>query len=390
MIENKPKILVLGSATNLEATFKKFGSHNMLVDYHNPGNFFERVFLCWFPAPKNQVVEIGNNVTVLETKAWKVFKIFTLLPYFLKLQKVLAGEKIDLIRALDPFKNGFLAWTLSRLNGIPFCVSIHSDYSRSYKIDKKTAPQIFGSFLLANFLAKFILKKADMIMIIRESLRDFVMSLGADSKKIRVIPHGIDTKKFLEVKISNFKEEYQIPKNKKIIVSVCRLSKENYVYDILEIAKKIKERSNDIIFLIIGGGNEEPYLKKKAKVGNIDNVCFLGFQSYEKVIKFRKIADINLCLRGGYSLIEAALAGKPIIAYDIDWHYELVKNDETGYLLKEHDIEGIVFAILKLLINSKLAIKYGQNAQEIALNEYSLEKSALIQIQYYKELLGEK
>jgi len=33
---------------------------------------------------------------------------------------------------------------------------------------------------------------------------------------------------------------------------------------------------------------------------------------------------------GGFSLIEAGAAGNPMIAYDVEWHYELVEIIVTG------------------------------------------------------------
>ena len=41
---------------------------------------------------------------------------------------------------------------------------------------------------------------------------------------------------------------------------------------------------------------------------------------------------------GGFSLIEAAMLGKPVVAYDIEWHAELIKNGEKFYSKNSSDL----------------------------------------------------
>jgi len=44
---------------------------------------------------------------------------------------------------------------------------------------------------------------------------------------------------------------------------------------------------------------------------------------------------------GGFSLIEAYAAGRPVVSYDVEWHSELVKNNETGFLIPESMVFNI-------------------------------------------------
>lgn len=81
------------------------------------------------------------------------------------------------------------------------------------------------------------------------------------------------------------------------------------------------------------------------------------------------------------------MSGKPIVAYDIEWHSELIKNNETGLLVAKGDIEGAANAILKILDNAELARKMGENARRLAIEKYSLENTSKIKIKCYEELL---
>jgi hypothetical protein len=53
-------------------------------------------------------------------------------------------------------------------------------------------------------------------------------------------------------------------------------------------------------------------------------IRIIGFQSRDFVISLRKESALALCLMGGFSLIEACAAARPVIAYAVEWHLELV------------------------------------------------------------------
>ena len=71
----------------------------------------------------------------------------------------------------------------------------------------------------------------------------------------------------------------------------------------------------------------------------------------------------------GFSLIEACAASRPVIAYDVEWHSELVINNKTGYLIEENDINEVVNKINYLLENKETADELGKNAREKAFHD---------------------
>jgi glycosyltransferase involved in cell wall biosynthesis len=85
---------------------------------------------------------------------------------------------------------------------------------------------------------------------------------------------------------------------------------------------------------------------------------------------------------GGRSLTEACLAGVPIIAYDFEWQRELIKNNQTGFLIKNHNWRGFVEKIIYILRNKKKSKLLGRNARVLALkmmNPKKLERHEKLQ-----------
>ena len=139
---------------------------------------------------------------------------------------------------------------------------------------------------------------------------------------------------------------------------------------------------------MVGGGKEEENLKKKIQEEGLENVVkFFGFQPHDKVIEFRKNADVNLCLMGGFSLIEACASGRPVIAYDVEWHYELIKNEKTGFLIEEGNTDKVTEKIITLLNDEQLAQRLGANAKKLTIEKYSIEETSKIKISVYDEIL---
>jgi len=74
-----------------------------------------------------------------------------------------------------------------------------------------------------------------------------------------------------------------------------------------------------------------------------------------------------------YSVIEAMLAGKPIVATAVGGVPEAIAN--TGVLCYPGDAEGLAQAVLHLLNDHAARLRVGEEARRRALNLFTLERS---------------
>ena len=91
---------------------------------------------------------------------------------------------------------------------------------------------------------------------------------------------------------------------------------------------------------------------------------------------------------GGFSLIEACAAASPVVAYDVAWHRELIRDGETGYLVPEHDVDGVVNAINRLLDDRVTAVAMAARAKRLAVERHDLRETSSIKRNHYAELLS--
>ena len=148
-------------------------------------------------------------------------------------------------------------------------------------------------------------------------------------------------------------------------------------------------RRQDTVLVIAGGGPEQQRLQKalKAQPELMQAIRFLGFIPRDEVFLLRRTAAVNLAPMGGYSLIESCASGRPTIAYDVEWHSELIEDGVSGKLVSEGDIEGLVTAVERYLDAPALAVRVGAAGRERAFVFHDIEKVFRVRAGVYRELL---
>ena len=397
----KPSILFIVPATY--DALKKKGVENMIFE-RDEGGFFKKVITVHPFSSKTQSFNLNDCHKVYEIgfdliPGSERFGFLRCVQYPVHFFRILWSAvwlinkyHVNIIRATDPYWTGLFGYICSKITNIPFCVSIHADYKKIMELNKNMRLlSILGSYKPAQYLARFILSKANRVMPIRETLALNAVANGVTAEKIRVIPHGIDLTVFNAPPSNNIQQLFNIDPTLKIISFVGRLSKENYVDDILEIGRKLGGKRKDFLILVAGEGKEEPKIKAEVASNVVlkKHVLLIGFQPRDVCIDLRLASDVSLCLMAGFSLIEACAAECPVVSYDVAWHSELVKDKETGFLLKEHDVDGAVNALDWILDHPIESKAMGQMAKVLAFKRHDLKESSAIKVSFYSEILSQ-
>lgn len=390
----KPRILFL-VPSDYDSLERK-GVLHMIYDRDEQG-FFERVVTIHPLAFKDHVINLSPVHVIYEFGLRSSLRSYTglfLLPFRLilflrKLLRIVKDENIHIIRATDAYLMGLLAWVISRLTGLPFCISIHADYEKRFELNPKHGIQLILR-ILSKWCPSFVLPRANLVMPIRQSLAEQAISLGAKPASVHVIPHGLKMDIFKELPQVDIRKQFGISEKVKILSFIGRFSKDNYLDDILSMVEKLSIKRSDFILVMMGGGDDEIRLREWfASHKHLSSFIILtGFQPYGTAVSLRQTSYAGICLMGGFSLIEACAAGRPVIAYDVEWHSELVRNGETGFLVKEHDIDGLIKALCFLFDNPPEAEAMGQRARELAFDKHEMEATSRIKRNCYMELLA--
>ena len=120
-----------------------------------------------------------------------------------------------------------------------------------------------------------------------------------------------------------------------------------------------------------------------------NRIIFLGGLPREQVIALRFAADVNLVPMGGFSLIEACASGKATVAYDVEWHGELITDEESGLLIPENDIDALTAGVERLLDEPELAKELGAQGRKTTQDLHDFKNVFSQRATVYKELLEE-
>lgn len=257
--------------------------------------------------------------------------------------------------------------------------------------DKKLISIAYGNdFLIRNPLSlkTFYFRNADKIIVINDQMKQIIKKMHhLNEHQLEIIYVGLDLKE-LEVKKSKkeLRKEFNIPENQFILLSVGRHAprkKFDLVIKAISEIKKLKPSLN-IKYILIGDGQETPYLKNLTKQLNLESqIEFLGSSDLEKRNKFYKLSDIFLMpvetkennIEGfGIVFLEANYYKVPVIGTATGGVVEAIVDGETGLLIKPNDLNDLVEKILYLYENENVRKKMGEKGHNRAINEYSWQK----------------
>ena len=227
-------------------------------------------------------------------------------------------------------------------------------------------------------------KKSSAVLVPGKLSRNYVISLGADTRNVFVAPNAIENELFVNAsyKYRLHNEELKARlgyKSKVVILYVGRLHKEKGVTFLLEAFGKLKSEIDDIALVIVGYGELYNTLHKLCQEKKINDVVFAGaILDYKQLIEYYSMADIfvlpTLGDVWGFVINEAMACGLPVVATRASQAaQEMIRSGENGYIVKEADSKELYNVLKKLIHNPKRRKKMGEKSREIVIHEFNIQ-----------------
>lgn len=184
-------------------------------------------------------------------------------------------------------------------------------------------------------------RKFDHIIAISRPCLDEVEDLVPDLP-VTLIPNGVNREKFKpsEAKRVSFREEFKIPEDARVVLSVAQQTPRKGVYDFLELAKE----NPDLYWVWVGGFPYGTFSKdymsiKVAKQNAGKNVLFTGY--VKDITDAYCGADLffmpSYAETFGLVILEALSSGLPVIARDIPEFHDIF-GDNILYFQENPDV----------------------------------------------------
>lgn len=311
------------------------------------------------------------------------------------LTKLARSNRDVVVRAGDPYWLGLLAFCVSRLAKRPMVVRIGAHYDSLYEASGVLAyPRLIRSRKVERWLARFILRRADLVMAATEYYARFAEANGALPSSTVVTRFGswVDPIHWFEEPVpapSTLRAELQIPPSSPVVALVSRLERLKYVEDVVHAFRIIVQAERDSVLVVAGSGSLAQPLQEQVRAWGLEaSVRFVGARDQPFVQRLFREAAVIASPLAGRALVEATLSGRPAVVYNCDWHEELIESGKNGIVVPFRDREALADSVITLLRDSEVANRIGQAGRDSVLEMMDPVRLRHVQLDAYEDLLA--
>lgn len=236
---------------------------------------------------------------------------------------------------------------------------------------------------------KFGIEQSDIVTSVSHSLAQQTYEIIDTNKEIVPIYNFVRENEFPTRHNEELKDCYGILPEEKVLIHVSNFRRVKRIDTIIETFAKVHERIPSKLILL-GDGPELLDMRQKARELNVEeHVLFLGKQNDVSV--FYQLSDLVLLLSEkesfGLTLLEAMKTGVLPIGTNAGGIKEVIKHEETGFIVNIGDSEQAAQYAIQLLENPNL---YKQMQSKMLEDIRDRFASKLITDQYehyYKKML---
>ncbi len=316
---------------------------------------------------------------------YKILPIFYILFGIIGIIRHCKKVKYDIIHVHWPFPHFIFGYIASKMLKVPLVCTFHGVGIRFIK----------KSSINLDFFLNWIIKKSDLITV--NSTHTAKELIQFNPKNLSIIPFGAAVEPEDISKQKNITKEDNQDTTKLLFVG--RLVERKGVEYLLQAVKNLKTKKKIKLTIVGEGGLKESLIKKKYQLKLSDkDVEFAGKISGEKLKEYYKNCDIFVLpaiidSKGdteglGVVLLEALSFKKPVIASRVGGIVDIIKDKETGLLVKEKSVEELASTIEFLINNPKEKEKLARKGYEFQKKNFNWDKIVSSIISQYKKIIS--
>lgn len=281
----------------------------------------------------------------------------------LRFKRLLEQEKVDLIHAheFDANTQGAL---VAALAGIPIVATVHG---KNYFWEK-----------LRRRLAYRWVSRTAIMVAVSENLKQFIIEkVGASPDRVRVLYNGVDLLSHCDASdVEECRKELGVPQDHQVVGVVGNLYPVKGHQYLIDGIPDVLAQCPNTSFVFAGRGQLEIELKEQvSRLGLDKRVHFLGLrQDIPRILALLDVFVLPSLSEGlSMAILEAMMAGKPVIATRVGGNPEIVVDGETGLLVPPKDSPALAASLITLLTNRPQSTQFAENGKRRAEGQFSLQ-----------------
>jgi glycosyltransferase involved in cell wall biosynthesis len=232
---------------------------------------------------------------------------------------------------------------------------------------------------------KFLATFTHQLLAVGDKVRQDLLAVGIGSpKKFDLMPPGLEIGA-LPNRVES-QEFYGLPRNTLHCAFIGRVTQIKRPDRFLDIVSEVKKRGINVDFFIAGDGELLEICRERIIRENLP-VSILGWQSHiERLLSTADMLILTSDNEGTpLSLIQAGMAGLPVVATKVGSVSEVVLHDVTG-IVTGLGIGEIADAIERLAKDKGLREELGSAAQKFTLDNFGVKRLVRDHEMMYKSL----
>jgi glycosyltransferase involved in cell wall biosynthesis len=281
------------------------------------------------------------------------------------------------------YKADVYAWAAMRGSGTPLVSTCHTWY------DNDLLMRGYG------MLDRLVLRGFARVAAVSEEVRDKLLGSGIAEARVRLVRNGIDMTPFADAGRKDALETgWGGVKERELRVGlVGRLAREKGVDLFLRAAARVVGEVAGVRFVVAGDGPDWGALEGLiGELGLRERAWLVGRQ--EDMSGFFGSLDllVSASRQEGLpmALLEGMASGLAVVATDVGAVGSVVRDGRTGILVAGGDVEALAGAMVKLLRDGELRLRYGKAGRERVAEEFSARRMTAEYAEIYEQAWAER
>jgi PEP-CTERM/exosortase A-associated glycosyltransferase len=283
----------------------------------------------------------------------------------------------DIVHAHSPVLVAWPALRAAARNRIPFVYEVRDLWENaSVDLGKVSAGSMARR--AARAADTHVLRRADAITVICDSMRQEIVSRVGESSRVFVAGNGVDIHALRSMAPEEGRKRWGLPPDTAVVGFIGTLQP----YEGLELlvdALPDLLRQRRVHLLITGDGNAEADLRARVALRGVGaHVTFTGRVAHHEVSQAYAVCDVlayprrltdTTRLTTPLKPLEAMVLSKAVLGSDLPPMRELIHDGATGLLFRADDLRDLVEKTNRLLDDASLRAKLGAAGREWATRE---------------------
>ena len=209
------------------------------------------------------------------------------------------------------------------------------------------------------------------------SVSQFVARTLPRRDRIYTVPNSIRTDRSRDIlseqKKTLLRKKLGVQKAGPIILMVAAFTRQKRHMLALSICESVIDKQKDVVFVFLGDGPERERIMHKISERQLEDYFVLPGH-IANVAEYYSIADVSMFTgyndASPYAILEAMKWALPVVAFASGGPVEVIRDNETGILVKEGDVNEFEKQLLNQIGYRDNRIAMGEKAYHIVKQEY--------------------